>query len=36
MKVETIELFTERDPADIRELLNGEAARKSKRLDLMK
>ena len=35
MKVETVDSFTERDPADIRELLHGEPARQRKRLQVM-
>ena len=36
MKVETISQFTDKDPVDIRELLSGESARRTKRLMLMR
>ena len=36
MKVEAVHQFTDRDPVDISELLAGEAARKQKRLSLMR
>lgn len=36
MKVEAVHQFTSRDPVDISELISGEAARKQKRLSLMR